>query len=71
MINTSHLDGVLEKVLILFLDVNWHRMEVMYLEALMRGGVLVLDFVMVIRFRCLRFVQVLAIVVNDAGQHAG
>lgn len=68
MINTAYFDGVLEEVLILFLDINGHWMEVMYLEALVGSSVLMLDFMMVIRFRSLWFMEMLVvfpIVVNN------
>lgn len=50
MLDAGHLHRVLQELLVLLLDVHRHRVEVVDLEALVRGGMLVLDVVMVLGF---------------------
>lgn len=74
VVDATYFDGVLEEVLILFLDINGHWMEVMYLEALVGSSMLMLDFMVVICFSSLWFMEVLVvfpIIVNNTGKHAG
>ena len=50
MLDSGHLNWVFQELLVLLLDVHRNGVEVMDLEALMRGGMLVLDVVMVLGF---------------------
>lgn len=69
MLDAGHFNRMLQEVLILFLDINGHRMIMVNLKALMRRGVLVLHFLMMIgalvMFRLM--VMMMIVLMNYAG----
>lgn len=65
MLDTGHLDRVLQELLVLLFHVNRHGMKVVELKALVGRRMLVLDIVMMLRFGNL---FVVLPVVDDSGE---